>query len=430
MTDSRKMVARVLLLVGMHTCALSSLAQSSSTSTDAVVPAVGSEWVYRTRYLGSQSLGQPQKVTVTSIENGVPVFAVRFGNYEGWLYQEGEALIALAADCPSKRNPFAAVRPNVCGWGPCSIRVGETIRRDFFAITPLNGCLPEKGHVEHIGKEEVELKLIDRILAAVRAEAKLAVPGLGKTVWSSFIALGYGEVHAEAPGRQSEYIKVAVDFVPYVPASVSESVATHTREPVNASGNHTHATRRAIASPTLPRIVAIGDSLTRGLGVAAEQTYPSILQRRLRNVEIVNVGLAGDTVVDMHSRTEELRVLEADLILLSIGGNDMVRGVPRSEIEATLRTLVMRLKPLTRRLILLGLEVESENPYRGMFFDVARETGVDLIPNVLRGVHGVPEMLGADGIHPNASGYARIAENVLYGVQAILLDSYLEARSR
>lgn len=109
--------------------------------------------------------------------------------------------------------------------------------------------------------------------------------------------------------------------------------------------------------------------MTRGVGVAADQTYPSALQRNLPDVELINAGLAGNTIADTLARIDELRAFNSDLLLLNIGANDVARGVYRE-----------------------------------------------------------PEMLGADRLHPNEEGYARIAENVLHGMQAIGVANHVEAR--
>ena len=394
-----------------------------------VIPAIGSEWTYRVKSLKSNTWGHPQSIRVSAIKRGVPVFSAELGNYAGTLFQEGEDVVGVAAQCPYQGRARATARPNLCGWGPCTIRVGESIARDLHAITPLNRCKPVKGRIRHLGKAPVQIDVLGKRLAAVRSEAFLEIPGLGKTEWSSFIVDGKGEVRAESPGRRVEYDTIAVTQTPYVAAADMADAGAIGPQSV-ASAEPAAARPSARRRPARPRIVAVGDSLTRGVGVAADRTYPSALQRRLPDMEIVNAGLAGNTIADTLARIDELRAFGADLLLLNIGGNDMHRGVPRDEFASELRTLVICLKPVTRRLILLGLEVDEENPYRGVFREVARDTGVYLIPNIVRGVYREPEMLGADQLHPNEMGYARIAENVLDGMQAVGLGSYVGARPR
>lgn len=428
----RQVLITASLLVVLQAPPLAGNEQHVSAAPNApMIPAAGSEWIYRVNYLRSDSWGQPQKVKVFAIDHGIPVFSVQLGNYAGKLFQDGEAVVGVAAQCPYQSRPKATERPNLCGWGPCSIRVGESITRDFFAITPLSRCSPVKGHIRHVGKASVEVDVLGGRLAAVRSEASFAIPGLGRTEWSSFIANGQGEVHAESPGRRAEYRTIAVTLTPYLAAAAVTNAGNDAIGPQRvASAGPAAAIAPVRRQPAQSLIVAVGDSLTRGVGVAADQTYPSALQRQMPETEIINAGLAGSTIADTHARIEELRAFRSDLLLLNIGANDMHQGVPRAEFASALRSLVICLKPAARRLILLGLEVDEANPYRGVFREVARDTGVDLIPNVVRGVYRVPEMLGADRLHPNEKGYARIAENVLRGIQAISLESFVGARPR
>lgn len=177
-------------------------------------------------------------------------------------------------------------------------------------------------------------------------------------------------------------------------------------------------------------IVAMGDSLTEGLGVSDEKTYPARLQKALRDkgydYRVVNAGISGETSSGARSRMEWVLRLKADIVILETGANDGLRGLDPELIRRNIRDIIDAFSAEGIVVVLAGMKTfPNLGPaYSRMFADVYSEVGGDndviLIPFFLEGVAGVPEMNQPDGIHPTADGYARVVEHILpYVIEAI-----------
>lgn len=179
-----------------------------------------------------------------------------------------------------------------------------------------------------------------------------------------------------------------------------------------------------------PRIVVLGDSLTAGLGLPVEQAFPSVLQERLDDrgyaFEVVNAGVSGDTTAGGLRRLEWALGGDVKVLIVALGGNDGLRGLPISEMKQNLRTIVTRSQDRHIKVLLVGIEAPPNfgerytNEFRQAFRDVAREAGVRFVPFLLEGVAGIPALNQADGIHPTAEG-ARIMANTIWpGLEPLL----------
>ena len=179
-----------------------------------------------------------------------------------------------------------------------------------------------------------------------------------------------------------------------------------------------------------PRIVVLGDSLTAGLGLPVEQAFPSVLQERLDDrgyaFEVVNAGVSGDTTAGGLRRLEWALGGDVKVLIVALGGNDGLRGLPISEMKQNLRTIVTRSQDRHIKVLLVGIEAPPNfgerytNEFRQAFQDVAREAGVRFVPFLLEGVAGIPALNQADGIHPTAEG-ARIMANTIWpGLEPLL----------
>jgi len=177
-------------------------------------------------------------------------------------------------------------------------------------------------------------------------------------------------------------------------------------------------------------IVAMGDSLTEGLGVSEENTYPVLLQKALRDkgydYRVVNAGISGETSSGARSRMEWVLRLKPDIIILETGANDGLRGLDPELIRRNIREMVDAFTAKGIVVVLAGMKMfPNLGPaYSKMFADVYTDVGGDddviLIPFFLEGVAGVPKMNQSDGIHPTADGYARVVEHILpYVTEAI-----------
>lgn len=167
------------------------------------------------------------------------------------------------------------------------------------------------------------------------------------------------------------------------------------------------------AAPTGRSVVAFGDSLTEGYRMGPGESFPEQLSQRL-GIPIVNAGASGDTTASGLARLEkDVLAHEPRVVLLCLGGNDMLRRLPADQQFANLRQVVEQLQKTGALVILLGLDgmptllgggIDHGDLYRRL----AEETGAVYVPDLLDGVMG-DRALMYDGIHPNAAGYARIA---------------------
>lgn len=161
-------------------------------------------------------------------------------------------------------------------------------------------------------------------------------------------------------------------------------------------------------------MIAFGDSLTEGYRMPESDSYPAQLSTIIGR-PILNRGLSGDTTGDALARLER-DVLSQDprIVLVCLGGNDMLRRMPADQQFANLRTIVERIQEKGALVVLIGTEgfaLLSSVDYGERYADLARETGAVFVPDLLDGVFGQPSLM-FDQIHPNAAGYRRIAERI------------------
>jgi acyl-CoA thioesterase-1 len=169
-------------------------------------------------------------------------------------------------------------------------------------------------------------------------------------------------------------------------------------------------------------IVAFGDSLTAGLGVPADQTYPARLGERLRregyDYKVVNAGVSGDTTAGGLRRVDWALRLKPEIVILELGVNDALRGQKLASVRANLDQLVARFQAAGARVLVAGMRLPPNygTPYaedfHRLFGEVARTRNAPHIPFFLDGVGAVPRLNQADGIHPTAEGYAMVVDHL------------------
>ena len=179
-----------------------------------------------------------------------------------------------------------------------------------------------------------------------------------------------------------------------------------------------------------PVIVALGDSLTAGLGVAPDQSYPAKLQKKVDaggyRYRVVNAGVSGDTSAQGLNRLGVVLDAHPEIVIVALGGNDGLRGLPVAETRRNLEAIIDRLTEDRARVVLAGIEVppnygpEYTAAFRGMFRDLAREHRVAFVPFLLEGVAGHAALNLEDGIHPSARGYDIVTENVWRVLEPLL----------
>jgi acyl-CoA thioesterase-1 len=186
----------------------------------------------------------------------------------------------------------------------------------------------------------------------------------------------------------------------------------------------------AEATVDKPRIVALGDSLTAGLGLDPSQAYPALLQKRLDaaglKYEVVNAGVSGDTSAGGLRRVDWALDGDVKVLIVALGGNDALRGLPVEQLRQNLTAIVERAKARGIKVILAGMEAPPNfgagytAAFRETYRDVAKAHGAVLIPFLLDGVAGLPEMNQGDGIHPTAAGAQRVADIVWTALQPLV----------
>jgi acyl-CoA thioesterase-1 len=180
-----------------------------------------------------------------------------------------------------------------------------------------------------------------------------------------------------------------------------------------------------------PRVVVLGDSLTAGLGLPADEAFPAVLQRKIDqqqlNYEVVNAGVSGDTTAGGLRRLDWVLTGKVRVLIVALGGNDGLRGLSTAEIHRNLSAIVTAARRRGVTVLLAGMEAppnfgsEYTAAFRRVYQDVAREQNVPLIPFLLQGVAGQPSFNQADGIHPNAAGARRVADVVWPALQPLLV---------
>lgn len=186
------------------------------------------------------------------------------------------------------------------------------------------------------------------------------------------------------------------------------------------------AAARAPGAPAPRTIVFFGDSLTAGYGLddPAAEAYPALIQRRIDAAglpwRVVNAGLSGETTAGGLRRVDWVLRRPLDVFVLALGGNDGLRGLPPSLTRADLEAIVARVRARypSARIVVAGMRMPPSmgaayaRAFAAVFPEVARAEHAALIPFLLEGVGGRPEWNQPDGIHPNAAGQARVADNV------------------
>jgi len=179
-----------------------------------------------------------------------------------------------------------------------------------------------------------------------------------------------------------------------------------------------------------PVIVAFGDSLTSGPGLQRDQTYPALLQRKIAEkgykFRVVNAGASGDTSTRALRRLDNVLVADTRVLILAMGINDGLRGVPLATVERNLTTVIERARSRNIAVLLCQMEAPPVNgfsytvEFHRLFARLAARYEVPLVPFFLYGVAGHTELNQPDGIHPNAEGHKLIAETVWTYLEPLL----------
>jgi acyl-CoA thioesterase-1 len=179
-----------------------------------------------------------------------------------------------------------------------------------------------------------------------------------------------------------------------------------------------------------PVILAFGDSLTAGHGLELVNSYPSQLQKELDRLghkyRVVNAGISGDTTSGGLSRIDAALEVRPQIVILELGANDGLRGVPVTESKHNLDVMIEKSKNAGATVLLAGMSLPLNygpdyiHDFERMYGDLAKAQKVILIPFFLEGVAGRPDLNLEDGIHPTRKGYAVITQNLLRYLEPLL----------
>lgn len=213
----------------------------------------------------------------------------------------------------------------------------------------------------------------------------------------------------------SVWVAVAVVFAAFL-------TACETQRSVRSSAVNKPLITPEISSNS-PKIVAFGDSLTAGFGLAENESYPYLLQQKLKadgfDYEVVNAGVSGDTSIGGLERAEwVLGQQNVSILILELGANDLLRGMPVANMKRNLAQIIEKAQAKRIEVVLCGMLApptmgnDYQREYVAAFPDLADQYKVKFVPFLLDGVAMKKELNQADGIHPNTEGTKLMTDNI------------------
>ena len=179
-----------------------------------------------------------------------------------------------------------------------------------------------------------------------------------------------------------------------------------------------------------PLVAFLGDSLTSGWRLSEDEAWPAQVGRALaaheRPIRVLNAGVSGDTAAQGLARLPGVLAHHPDVLVVALGVNDGLRGLPLEDIEAALRRILEEGRAAGAQLLLVGVRLPDRDDadrarrFEEIYARLAAEHEVPLVPDLLAGVAGRPELLFHDGLHPNAAGHMRLAGNVRPHLELVL----------
>jgi acyl-CoA thioesterase-1 len=187
----------------------------------------------------------------------------------------------------------------------------------------------------------------------------------------------------------------------------------------------------ALAETALKTILVYGDSLSAAYGIPREQGWVSLLEQRIKSqnlpYRVVNASVSGETTSGGRSRfATHLKQHKPDLVILELGANDGLRGLPIADMQRNLGAMVEASHEAKAKVLLLGMMMPPNyghryaNDFKASFTQLALKYKLPLVPFFLDGVAAHPELVLEDGLHPSAAGQPRILENIWKELEPIL----------
>jgi acyl-CoA thioesterase-1 len=181
-----------------------------------------------------------------------------------------------------------------------------------------------------------------------------------------------------------------------------------------------------------PKIIAFGDSLTAGFGLAEKESYPYLLQERLKadgyDYEVINAGVSGDTSIGGLERADWVfEQTNVQIMILELGANDLLRGIPVAKMKANLGKILKKAKDKNVKVLFCGMlapnamGADYQRDYMNAFPDLADEYDVEYLPFLLEGIALDKKLNQPDGIHPNAEGEKIMTDTIYKALKPLLV---------
>jgi acyl-CoA thioesterase-1 len=187
----------------------------------------------------------------------------------------------------------------------------------------------------------------------------------------------------------------------------------------------------AAAAHAAGTILVFGDSLSAAYGIGQKEGWPALLAERLREQNrkytVVNASISGETTAGGATRIgEALARAKPDIVVVALGGNDGLRGLPVAQMKANLEKMIAAAKAARARVVLVGMRMPPNygprytREFEATFADLAKQEKVALVPFLLEGIGDQREMFLADNIHPTAAAQPILLDNVWRGLVPLL----------
>ncbi|EIK45539.1 lipolytic protein [Cellvibrio sp. BR] len=178
------------------------------------------------------------------------------------------------------------------------------------------------------------------------------------------------------------------------------------------------------------KVLVMGDSLSAGYGIDIEKSWVSLLEKELtkkNDVQIINASVSGETSSGGNNRLGALlNEHKPDIVILELGGNDALRGQPLKLLEKNLQAMIDSSKKNNAEVLLTGMQIPPNygarysNQFKELYPKLAEKNNIALVPFLLEGIGGRPELMQRDGIHPTAEAQPIIVNNVKPALEKML----------
>jgi acyl-CoA thioesterase-1 len=216
-------------------------------------------------------------------------------------------------------------------------------------------------------------------------------------------------------------------------ATVTLAACGENKKPATEEASQNTTAEIKVDSSASKIALFFGDSITAGYGLDdPSEAFPGVIKNKIDSLKlpykVINAGLSGETTAGGNGRVDWLLKQKIDVFLLELGANDGLRGIPATETSKNLQSIIDKVKAKypQAKIILLGMQVppnmgpDYTNKFKAVFPALAAKNNIPLVPFLLQGVGGVPELNQGDGIHPTAKGAKIVAENVWKVLKGVL----------